>query len=82
MRCVSHAVAVAGLTTTGTPESSAGAAFSHRPQLGKLKALMNSASPRVGTCTWRLPNAPPLASAVTSPSASTRASPSASPSLA
>ena len=82
MRCVSHAVAVAGLTTTGTPESSAGAAFSHRPHDGKLKALMHSASPRVGTCTWRLPKAPPLASATNSPSASTRASPSASPSFA
>ena len=51
MRCVSQAVAVAGLTITGTPLSSDGAAFSHRPQLGKLKALMNSATPRVGTST-------------------------------
>ena len=48
MRCVSQAVAVAGLTITGTPDSSAGAAFSHRPQLGKLNALMKSATPRVG----------------------------------
>jgi hypothetical protein len=44
MRWVSQAVEVPGLTTTGTPDSRAGAAFSHRPQLGKLKALMNSAS--------------------------------------
>ena len=51
MRCVSQAVAVAGLTITGTPDSSAGAAFSHKPQIGKLKALMNSATPRVGTST-------------------------------
>ena len=49
MRCVSQAVAVPGLTMMGTPDSSAGAAFSHRPQLGKLKALINSATPRVGT---------------------------------
>ena len=49
MRCVSQAVAVAGLMITGTPDSNAGAAFSHRPQAGKLKALMNRATPRVGT---------------------------------
>ncbi|MNT91932.1 hypothetical protein D3C72_2331130 [compost metagenome] len=55
MRWVSQAVAVAGLTITGTPASNAGAAFSHNPQLGKLKALINSATPRVGTstcCDW------------------------------
>jgi hypothetical protein len=34
MRCVSQAVAVAGLTITGTPLSSAGAAFSHSPSSG------------------------------------------------
>src|SRR3546814_14851197 len=33
----SQAVAVAGLTTIGTPDSSAGAAFSHSPQDGNLK---------------------------------------------
>ena len=48
MRWVSQAVLVAGLTMTGTPDSSAGAAFSHRPQLGKLKALINRAAPWVG----------------------------------
>ena len=49
MRWVNHAVAVAGLMITGTPDNKAGAAFSHRPQLGKLKALMNNATPCVGT---------------------------------
>ena len=49
IRCVSHAVAVAGLITTGTPDNNAGAAFSHKPQLGKLKALINNARPRIGT---------------------------------
>ena len=49
MRWVNQAVAVAGLMMTGTPDSNAGAAFSQRPQLGKLNALMNSATPRVGT---------------------------------
>ena len=53
MRWVSQAVAVAGLMMTGTPDSSAGAAFSHKPQAGKLKALMNSATPRLGSSTWR-----------------------------
>ena len=51
MRWVSHAVTVAGLMTTGTPESRAGAAFSHKPQPGKLKALIKSASPLIGTIT-------------------------------
>ena len=37
----------------GTPDSSAGAAFSHKPQAGKLKALMNRATPRLGSSTWR-----------------------------
>ena len=51
MRCVSHAVVVAGLTMTGTPDNSAGAAFSHMPQDGKLNALIKSATPRVGVST-------------------------------
>jgi hypothetical protein len=82
MRCVSQAVAVAGLTTTGTPDSSAGAAFSHRPQLGKLKALMNSARPRVGTstcCDW---NSASFPRRMGSPSVRKRRSPSPSPNLA
>ncbi len=79
MRCVSHAVEVAGFTITGTPESSAGAAFSHRPHDGKLNALMNSATPRVGTCRWRLWKLSSLPRRTASPSASQRASPSAAP---
>ena len=51
MRWVSHAVVVAGLTMTGTPDNSAGAAFSHKPHEGKLNALMNKATPRVGVST-------------------------------
>ena len=33
---------------TGTPLRSAGAAFSHKPHAGKLKALINNATPGVG----------------------------------
>ena len=82
MRCVSHAVAVAGLTITGTPESSAGAAFSHKPQDGKLNALMNSATPRVGVAMCWLWNDGSLPRRAGSPSTSRRASPSESPSFA
>ena len=46
--CVSQAVGEAGFTTMGTPESSAGAAFSQKPQAGKLNALMKTAAPFVG----------------------------------
>src|SRR5260370_16732282 len=45
IRCVTQAVGEAGFTRTGTPESSAGAAFSQRPQAGKLNALINTAAP-------------------------------------
>ena len=37
---------------TGTPESRAAPPFPTGPSYGKLKALMNSATPRVGTSTW------------------------------
>src|SRR5262249_9768503 len=47
--CGGHAVGEAGFTTTGTPESRAGPAFSQKPQAGKLNALMNTAAPRDGT---------------------------------
>ena len=50
--CASSAVAEAGLANTGTPASSDTAAFSHRPQLGKLNALMCTATPRRGTIRW------------------------------
>src|SRR5258708_35204094 len=48
IRCVSQAVGEAGFTTTGTPESNAGAAFSHSPQAGKLNALRKTAAPFSG----------------------------------
>jgi len=54
MRWVNQAVVVAGLTMTGTPDNRAGAAFSHKPHEGKLKALMNKATPRVGVHVLRL----------------------------
>ena len=82
MRCVSQAVDVAGLTMTGTPESRAGAAFSHSPQDGKLNALMSSATPRAGTCRCCDRNTGSLPSLMASPSRSARTSPSASPHLA
>ena len=43
---------VAGLLTTGTPASSATAAFSAKPQAGKLNALMWTATPRRGASRW------------------------------
>ncbi len=82
MRCVSQAVAVAGFTITGTPESSAGAAFSHSPHEGKLKALMKSATPCVGTCRCCDWNTGSLPSLTASPSRSARTSPRLSPHLA
>ena len=42
---VTYAVWLPGLTITGTPASTAGASFSSIPQTGKLKALMNTATP-------------------------------------
>ena len=50
--CASSAVADAGFASTGTPATSATAAFSHSPQLGKLKALMWTAAPRRGSKRW------------------------------
>ncbi|MCY1558320.1 hypothetical protein D9M68_952430 [compost metagenome] len=82
MRWVNHAVAVAGLMITGTPESRAGAAFSHRPQLGKLKALMNSATPCVGCRTCWVWNTGSLPMRMRSPSSSACALPRASPCFA
>ena len=49
MRCATSADAVAGLLSTGMPASSATAAFSARPQAGKLKALTCTATPVRGT---------------------------------
>ena len=46
-------VAVAGLASTGTPDSRATAAFSHRPQAGKLNALICTATPRRGVSRCR-----------------------------
>ena len=82
MRCVSHAVAVAGLTMTGMPDNRAGAAFSHSPQAGKLKALMNSATPCRGTCRCCDRNTGSLPSFTAPPSRRARTSPKASPHLA
>ncbi len=66
---------VAGLVRTGTPASSATAAFSNRPQAGKLKALMCTATPWRGTAMcwpWKRGLRPRV---IPSPSASTRAAP-------
>ena len=51
MRHVTSAVLVAGLATTGMPARRAHAAFSPRPQAGKLKALTCTATPWRGTLT-------------------------------
>src|SRR3954447_15056659 len=59
MRWVSQAVGVAGFISTATPDKSAGAAFSQRPQAGKLKALMKTATPSRGLrkcCAWNTPD--------------------------
>jgi hypothetical protein len=73
---------VAGVITTGTPDCSAGAAFSHNPHVRKLKALMNKARPRTGTircCDW---NSWSLDITAAAPSVSDFASPRLAPSLA
>ena len=48
-RCATIAELVAGLLSTGMPASSATAAFSAKPQAGKLNALMCTATPWRGT---------------------------------
>ena len=50
-RSVTIAVEVAGFEITGIPARIAAAAFSAKPQAGKLKALMWTATPRRGTRT-------------------------------
>src|SRR5260370_12644058 len=45
IRCVTQAVGEAGFTRIGTPDSTAGAAFSQRPQAAKLNTLINTPSP-------------------------------------
>ena len=82
MRYATRAELVAGLLTTGTPARSATAAFSAKPQAGKLKALMCTATPRRGTamcCPWKRGVRP---SGMPSPSTTKRASPSDWPSCA
>jgi hypothetical protein len=49
IRCATIAELVAGLLSTGMPASSATAAFSAKPQAGKLNALMCTATPWRGT---------------------------------
>jgi len=70
---------VAGLLTTGMPARIATAAFSAKPQAGKLKALMCTATPRRGTAMcwpWKRGVRP---SGMPSPSTTKRASPRAWP---
>ena len=50
---LSQTVEEAGFASIGMPASSAQAAFSQRPQLGKLKALMCTATPWRGVSRWR-----------------------------
>ncbi len=65
---VRNEVTVAGLTMAGTPARRVGASFSSIPQQGKLKALMWSAMPSIGTAMWRPTKVPPLLSPSTGPS--------------
>ncbi len=61
MRWATRAELVAGLLTTGIPARRAQAAFSARPQAGKLNALMWTATPWRGTwrcCPWKRGRAP------------------------
>src|SRR2546427_5569107 len=82
IRCVSQAVGEAGFTTTETPESSAGAAFSQRPHAGKLNALMKTAAPFDGARKCCAANSPVLERERTPPSFNIFDSPSALPILA
>ncbi len=68
-----YAVGVAGFTIDGTPARNAGANFSSAPHIGKLKALICSATPgrRVYTCRPR--KDPSFDSGSTGPSRITRA---------
>src|SRR5438034_4196568 len=77
----SHAVGEAGFTQIGTPERSAGAAFSQKPQAGKLKALMNTATPLPGMRKCWAPNTPVLERGKDAPSLSIFPSPRARPIL-
>ncbi len=64
-------VDVAGLTRHGMPATKVGANFSSIPQTGKLKALIWTATPALGTRMW-LPTNPPLRpSGTTGPSCTT-----------
>ena len=73
---------VAGLVTTGMPASSAQAAFSAKPQAGKLKALTCTATPSRGTQDVLAPEARrPAELRRPRRRARTRASPSALPRL-
>ena len=65
---VARACGVAGFTIAGTPASSEVASFSSIPHTGKLKALMWTATPSMGTQMWRPTNVPPLDSGSMSPS--------------
>ena len=82
IRCARRAELVPGLLSTGTPASSATAAFSANPQAGKLKAFTCTATPRRGTCTCWPWNRGERPSVTPSPSTISRASPSARPSSA
>ncbi len=59
---------MAGFTTAGTPAIQFTAHFSSMPQMGKLKALMCTATPSFGTMMWWPMNVPSLLVFTASPS--------------
>ena len=59
---------VAGFTMQGMPARKLGANFSSAPQMGKLNALMCTATPRRGTSTCVPANWPFLPSGMAGPS--------------
>ena len=80
IRAATMAVAVAGLVTSGTPPRIEQAAFSAKPQAGKLKALTWTATPWRGASPWRPQKPSVLASWTPSSSTSIVRSPRPRPS--
>ncbi len=63
-----YAVWLAGLIRLGMPARNAGANFSSGPHIGKLNALICTATPGSGTQMCWPENVPPLPSGSTAPS--------------
>ena len=71
IRWVRYAVWLAGLIRHGTPARNAGASFSSGPHIGKLNALIWTATPRSGVQMCWPTKVPPLPSGSNAPSTNT-----------